>query len=225
MIFNDDLIFIHIGKTGGMSCSAYLLDNLRPPVYNCHSAAASERDHSKNEGVVIRSDAFRHFNLAEALKYIEQFNGKQMSDFRKVVAVIRHPYTLEYSFYEHMQKPGAKASRRDDARLLELADGTFKDFVANAGYHRKDHTQDDFVRLNNGIPDRVELVRFEELSLAFPRAVAAFLRRGATQRFPHVNRTAYQTDIRDALNDEVMELIYKKHRFMFDSGLYSTTFK
>ncbi len=32
MIFSDGFLFIHIGKTGGMSCSQFLLNNLKTPV-------------------------------------------------------------------------------------------------------------------------------------------------------------------------------------------------
>jgi len=221
MIFNNDLIFIHIGKTGGLSCSEYLLHNLQPPVYNCHREALNEM--IKTDGIVPRTDVGRHCTLAEALDYIGQLNGKQLKDFAKVVAVIRHPYTLEYSFYKHLQKPSVRERRKSPPHLLELAKGDFKTFVERAGYHRPDHTQDDFVRLGNEIPICVEFIKFEQLTVAFPQAVSRFFRKGAHASLPHHNRTEYQSNIGKELTDDVKELIYQKHKFMFDSGLYSTT--
>ena len=223
MIFNNDLIFIHIGKTGGISCSDYLLHNLQPPVYNCHLEVVAEIKRLKIDGIVPKPDISRHCTLTEALDYIWRFNGKRLKDFAKVVAVIRHPYTLEHSFYNHLQKPRVRERRKKDARLLELAKGDFKTFVEKAGYHRKDHTQDDFVRLGTEIPICVELVRFEQLSVAFPEAVSRFIRKADVRHFPHHNRTKYQSNLCKELTDDVKELIYQKHKFMFDSGLYSTT--
>jgi len=94
--------------------------------------------------------------------------------------------------------------------------------VAKAEYHRKDTTQDDFIRLDKEIPSCVELVRFEELAVSFPKSVSHFIRKGATSPFCHANRTEYKTNIREVLTDEAKELLYQKHKFMFDSGLYST---
>jgi hypothetical protein len=223
MIFNNDLIFIHIGKTGGLSCSDYLLHNLQPPVYNCHHDAAAEVKRLKIDGVVPRPDISRHCTLTEALDYVARFSGKQLKDFAKVVAVIRHPYTLEYSFYSHLQKPRVRERRKEEARLLELAQGDFKTFVQEAGYHRKDHTQDDFVRLGAEIPNCVELVKFEQLPAAFPEAVSRFVKKANVRSLPHHNRTEYQSNLHEKLTDDVKELIHQKHKFMFDSGLYSTT--
>ena len=196
MIFNDDFIFIHIGKTGGMSCSDYLLHNLKPPVYNCHhNATADMKRLKKTGGIVPVPEIHRHCTLQEALDFIGQFNGKQLSDFTKVVAVIRHPYTLEYSFYKHLQKPPVRENRKDNKRLLELADGDFKTFVEKAQLHRKDHTQDTFFHVDNKIPSNLELVRFERLPVDFEKAVSPFLKRWGKCAFPHYNRTKYSSGI------------------------------
>ena len=206
-----------------MSCADYLLHTLQPPVYHCNHEVFALTKYLKMDGIVPIPDIDRHCTLREALDFIGQFNGKQLRDFAKVVAVIRHPYTLEYSFYKHLQKPRVRERRKNETRLLELANGDFKTFVEKAEYHREGHTQDDFVRLGNEIPSCVELVRFEQLPVAFPEAVSRFIRKEGGYPFPHHNRTAYQSNICKELTDDVKELIYQKHKFMFDSGLYSTT--
>jgi len=221
MIFTKDLIFIHVGKTGGMSCSVYFLENLQPPVYNCHQEVFDQINSLEADGIIPISDINRHCNLAEALEYIKKFDGRQLEDFKKVVAVIRHPYMLEFSHYTHLRKPKVRNRRGKYDPSTKLADGDFKTFVEKAGYHRKNHTQDDFVRINDEIPSCVELVKFEQLSDAFPKAVSNFIKKGATFTFPRRNKTEYQTNIRDELTDDVKELIYRKHKFIFDSGLYS----
>jgi hypothetical protein len=224
MIFNEGLIFVHIGKTGGMSCSEYLLRNLRTPVFNCHEDAREDLERIGRKGVIPRADILRHSTLAESLEYISRFNGKSLADFAKIVVVIRHPYTLEYSLYKHLQKPAVIKRRKADRtdRDLALANGDFRIFVEKADYHRCGHSQDAFFRIQGDVPDSVELVRFEDLSTAFPRAVSRYLEHEATRSFPHHNRTEYECDVSCELTEEVKELIYEKHRYMFDSGLYST---
>ena len=226
MIFNDEMIFIHIGKTGGMSCSKYLLRNLKPPVYNCHRGALDEmKNLPKTDGIVPvpEIDINRHSTLTEALDFIRKFKGKTIDDFSKIVAVIRHPYTLEYSFYKHLRKPRVVERRKaKNADLLSLAEGDFKNFVEKAPYHRRGYSQDSFFKVANEVPDNVELVRFERLSIDFPAAVAPFLKKGSESQLPHHNRTEYQSDISQVLTEDVKTLLYQKHKFMFDSGLYST---
>jgi hypothetical protein len=221
MIFNDQLMFIHIGKTGGSSCAEYLIHNLRGPAYNCHAEADLEL---APLGIAdmqpLTRFRRRHATLAEAGEYVREFDGRTLASFAKIVAAIRHPYTLEYSHYRYMQLPAVRERERHNPGLLERTSGDFRDFVARAGYHRANTRQEDYFLVDGAIPANVELVRYEELAEAFPRAVRDFLKPGAAFPFPHSNRTGYEGGVRAELSDEVEELVYRKHRYMFDSGLY-----
>jgi len=245
MIFNDEIIFIHIGKTAGMSCSRYLLHNLKPPVYNCHNTAAAETEKIGVPGVIPCEDIkmHRHSTLTEALQYIEKFNGKQLEDFRKVFAVIRHPFSLEFSVYNHLKKPHVKELRKDYPSFSQLAEGPFIDFIKKGGYHRPKTPPDQFFRLNGEVPANVELIRFEEIAESFPKAVAPFVKKDCNYPFPLRNVTHYKTNVWSILynfikldtkrklyqrkmlecelTDEAKELIINKYKYMFDSGLYS----
>ena len=220
MVFNDELIFIHLGKTGGLSCSKYLLLNLQAQVYSCHKTADRDVPAKRAESITPLKGVGRHCTLREALDFISSYNGKNLSDFKKVVAVIRHPFTLEYSYFKHLQKPEIKEQRKKSQILTNLADGDFKSFVEKANYHRIDHPQERFFLLDGEIPDSVELIKFENLAQTFPAAVAPFLKEEELEPFPYINRTDYQSNAPD-LTDEIKEMIYHKHRYMFDSGLYS----
>jgi hypothetical protein len=224
MIFNDQLMFIHIGKTGGSSCAEYLIHNLRGPAYDCHAEADRELAPLGIEGVYpLTQFRRRHATLAEAGEYVREFDGRMLAGFAKIVAVIRHPYTLEYSHYRYMQLPAVRERERHNPGLLERTSGDFRDFVARAGYHRANTRQEDYFLLDGAIPGNVELVRYEELAAAFPRAVDAFLKPDAAFAFPHSNRTGYSTRVHAELTEEVEALIYRKHQYMFDSGLYERT--
>jgi hypothetical protein len=221
MIFNQNLIFIHIGKTGGMSCARYLLEHLHLPVYNCHKQAENElRRYPELKHAIPLQGIGRHCTLIEALEFIQDFNGKTLFDFKKVIAVIRHPYTLEYSYYRHMQKPGVLQNNRTFPNQQKLATLDFQSFVAKADHHRFGHPQEKFFLVDGKIPKTVELIRFEELSAAFIPAVAPYVKEEEIPPFPEANRTQYLSNLEEHLSPEVRELIYQKHKYMFDSGLY-----
>ncbi len=223
MVFNDELIFIHIGKTGGMSCSRFLLENLKPTVYNCHPGADNEIGRwPKMHGALPLCDTHRHWTLAQSLDYLNLFNGKGLDDFKKVVAVVRDPLSLEYSFFTHLQKPHVREQRGLNAKpLFDLADGDFLEFVKRAGYHAPGLSQDDFVRLDGEIPDCVELVKFESLDPDFENAVKPFLREDADEGLRQSNRSAYKSPVEDLVTNELIDSVYKKHQYMYDSGMYS----
>ena len=61
----------------------------------------------------------------------------------------------------------------------------------------------------------------EDISKALPAAVAAYCRPRARQRFPHQNRTSGKNRLRELISDEIREVLYNKHRWMFDQGYYS----
>lgn len=221
MIFNDRMMFIHIGKTGGSSCSDYLLHNLQGPAWNCHADADRELAPLGIAGMHPRTDIKRHCTLPEALDYVRAIDGRGIDGFEKIVTVIRHPYTLEYSHYHYMKRPDVREREKGNPGLLERTSGDLADFAARAGYHRKDTPQEGYFLVDGAVPANVELVRYEELAEAFPRAVAPFLKPGASFPFPHVNRTGYEGRVDDEMDDAVEALIYRKHRWMFDSGLYA----
>ena len=206
-----------------MSCSRYLLENLRTPVYNCHKQAESDQRVRLKHTIPVQALG-RHCTLSEVLEFLQGFNGKTLNDFSKVVVVIRNPFELEYSFYRHMQKSAVLEQNRNHAFLKHFANMDFKTFVERAGYHRRKHPQEKFFLLDDQVPEIVELIRFEELESDFPGAVAAYLKDGPVTPFPHANKTTYMSELQAELSPEVREMIYRKHKFMFDHGFYDVNY-
>ncbi len=221
MLFTEELIFIHIGKTGGMSCSDYLHRVLRGPIYASPLPDSYVQSPSVAAKVEPLDPIWRHCTLKEALRAIKELTGKEQGDFKKALMVIRHPYTLEYSLYKHFKKDKVREFhlKRDSSRT-ELSRLPFPEFIVEAGYHREHHPQEAFFLIDGVMPRFVELIRFEELAQGLAKAVEPFVEEGADCSFPHHNETRYSTDLESELTDEVKELIYQKHRYMFDSGLY-----
>ena len=224
MIFNEDLIFIHIGKTGGLSCSHYLLKNLPGEINNCHDRAENEirKLGLEDRNIIARPDIGfnRHNSLSEALAFIKTIKNKQLNDFKRVLVVIRHPITLEYSYFKHIQKPRVK-KRRKNTRFKDLSGRSFEYFIEHAPYHRSDHPQEAFFLIDGKIPENVTLIKFENLAEEFTAAVREFLPDGEKEPFPHRNKSKAEVTLEHDLSEREKELIYKKHAFMFDEGFYT----
>ena len=214
------MIFIHIGKTGGMSCTNYLLNNLAEPVYSVHQEATQEAARLGLSHINCHSSLTRHCTLERGLDFIRELTGRVLADFDRVTAVFRHPVTLEHSFYEHLKKPHVQERRKADQALLDLANGDFLTFVRESGYHRPGLAQQDFVTIDGSIPDCVTIVKFEHLADEFPLAVSPFLKSSGTTDFPHNNKSNYQSPLTDLITPDVLEAVYEKHAFLFDNKFY-----
>jgi len=221
VIFNDNVLFIHIGKTGGLSCSDYLLNNLQPPVYNCHADALRDAERYDSTEVIPVISVPRHAILAEAAAFTNDLKGMTLDMFKTIIAVVRNPYTLEHSYYQHLRKPRVRKRIMDsDPEILNLAAGDFGVFVERAGYHREDTRQEDFFTVDGEMPKNVTLLRFEDVRNSLPEAIANYRKAGPEFPFPHRNKSDYDNSLTELLTPEVEELIYQKHRYMFDSGIY-----
>ena len=220
MICNDRLLFIHVGKNGGMSCTRYLLEHLRRPVLSVHAEAETELTQWGLRDIEARTGLNRHCTLAAALAFTRRELKKDLGDFEKIVAVFRHPVTHEYSFYQHLRKPEVIARRqRQQPHLVALAQGDFLSFIKGAGFHRPNLPQEAYVMVDGVIPDNVAIARFETLTTQFPKLVQPFTRNQTPGPLPHSNRTLYTEP--PTFSNAELTAIYAKHRYLFDAGYYS----
>ena len=226
MIFNEEIVFIHNGKAGGTSCSQFLLDHLKRPLYNCHRNAVGDPQlKGRSAGVTPVPHIARHCTLKMALAEIYKLTTRKIEDFQKVFVVIRNPYELEYSYYCHLQKPGVVSRvSKTRPRLVELAKSGFKNFVLHSGYHSL-YPQEGFF-LVDGIqpPENVELIRFETLETSFPVAVGPYLQTKNPTFFPNLNRSNYEADLNKLLTPDIQQLIIHKHEYMFELGYYEKAY-
>ena len=64
-------------------------------------------------------------------------------------------------------------------------------------------------------------MRLEHLDQALPGAVVDWLLPGAKTNVEQRNISPGESELGQLLNEELRELLYNKHRWIFDQGLYS----
>ena len=99
MIISDDVLFLHVRKTGGTSASQFLLETLPAPIhYFCRAPNATVH----REGLT-HENGNPHQTLAEAQEFLRR-EGRELSEFRLIMAVVRNPYDHFVSHYSYQRR-------------------------------------------------------------------------------------------------------------------------
>jgi hypothetical protein len=110
MIISDDVLFLHVRKTGGTSASQFLLETLPAPIhYFCRAPNATV--HRKG---LTHENGNPHQTLADARDYLRQ-QGRELSDFRLIMAVVRNPYDHFISHYSYQRRRSTEVTTIDRA--------------------------------------------------------------------------------------------------------------
>jgi len=211
LIWNNELLFLHVPKTGGMSVTDFLLDNLALPVhYTTDSKHRRKKRARFHEGR-------RHETLVEAEGYFNSMRNSSISDFEVVVAVMRNPYDLEVSRYHYLQK--GNAVDKGLAQDLAVA-GDFTQYLREAPFFGASPPRiDRYFTIMGSMPDNLRIIRYENLEQDFHRLVGPHLA-NKRARLPHMNKSA-RSDWRDYFDEEAEELCYQRHAWFFDKGYYT----
>jgi len=230
VVFNRQLLFIHIPKAGGTSCTNYLCQHLEGPIFSS-SLKSTLEDHHFNAKLI---SGYSHETLEEAYGDHQRLladTGIDIRDVPEVLAVIRHPYSLElsiYNFYRNGRSNVLQAKpfqTPEVAAKIELAQGDIKNFVERSGYFRTDSEgrglrTEDYLMLDGELPTSLTLLKMETLDADFPASVKHLVSPTADS-FERANVTMNPRKLtEDALDAGAREAIYQKHRWLFDSGYY-----
>ena len=99
MIISDDVLFLHVPRAGGTSATQFLLNTLPTPIHyisRTPNATVCREDLTHENG-------HPHQTLSEAQEYLRR-HGRELSDFRSIMAVVRNPYDHFVSHYSYQKR-------------------------------------------------------------------------------------------------------------------------
>jgi len=216
MVYNNKVLFIHIGKTGGTSAANYLCKTLEAPVFN---VIPEGDEKGKAIGYETTLKGRRHATLEEAQKFLKPLN-KDIKSFEKIYAVIRNPYLLEislFNYYTKLYKSGAINLDKAPRRKKAIENGVFDTFVKEKFYHRNNLNIRKYVTIDGKIPENVTLIKFEELQDEFLKIGKEY--GNGNQDFPYLNKSK-KGNIKDHITPELELIIYRKYKWVFQVGNY-----
>lgn len=220
MLYTDDVLFLHVPKTGGMSTTIYLLGNLKGNITLVEPKRRIEDalKHVPFDDVEARLtlvEGKRHEDLEQADRVLNGV-GRSLSDFRVILATIRNPYDLEVSYFHHLQKKHVVARRSANSEAVQIAlSGDFTQFAEAAPFagHLPSRLERYF-QVNGQVPANLHIVRFESMIETIPQIIKPYSFERAN--FLHRNQSADRTKWQSYLTQQSENAIYNKHRYLFD---------
>lgn len=213
MVFNEDILYLHIGKTGGMSTTIFLCENLTGNVFNVTPTKAKDKF-----GKAINVDGQRHATLLEAKSFLKENYKRGLKDFKYIVAGLRHPYDLEISLFSHLRKKYLKKDLHSEIKINSVKDNSFDQFLKANLYHRLNTPYEDYVSINERVPKKLRYIRFENIDADLNKLISD-LGYSIKVKLPHRNKSKRDFDVSD-LTESQKTIIQNKYRWIFDQKLY-----
>jgi hypothetical protein len=210
VIFNENLLFVHVPKTAGMSISAHLLELLPGPVY----VTAAEPETAVGPGVV-QLPGHRHERLCEVDDVVGP-HGFSLKRFPLILAVIRNPYELEVSRYAYLQA-GHAHDGGPAQRLAMMQD--FETFASDSPYYGKRHSGiEGYFTVSGRRPEALRVVRYEQLDDDLREALAS-VGLASVAQLPWRNRSRHD-HWRCYYTPAAEQAVYERFRWVFEQGWY-----
>lgn len=205
MILSPDVLFIHVPKTGGMSLTEYLLENL--PGEKIVTAPAGHTEQLPQVRVVVGK---RHETLAEAVAVMREL-GRALDSVQRIIAVVRNPYAIEVSYYHYLRlgHPWDRGALQDIAMSDDF--DRFVQFVPypSAGGGVPIET---WYTLDGQMPEQMCILRLEHIRPDLARALDGIV--DVPEQLPVTNATQHG-DWRDYVNEQNEPIIFRKYEWLF----------
>ena len=134
LVFNRDLLFVHVPKAAGTSISRYLLTVLPPPVYYVRPKAFPDLD--GGGGVYIEGK--KHQTLREARNFVRGY-GFRFAKLPLILAVMRNPYDAMVSGYHYHGRTGSP--NPESVRQKMASEMTFQQYVEESRQNKSWHNK------------------------------------------------------------------------------------
>lgn len=211
MLWNDSVLYLHVPKTGGMTVSKRLLERLPRPVY-----CAVPSGHESGPDDVRAVPGIRHETLDDARTLLAGF-GRTLDSFARILVTIRNPMALEVSRYFFLRM-GSPHDRNSDQELADNVD--FPTFAARSTFYGREEANIERWILLDGEPlPNLVVVRQERLEEDLSDALASVGLGHIASGLDTVNASRHE-DYRTYLTPDAERTIYRRYRWVYDSGLY-----
>ncbi len=212
MIFNRDVLFIHVPKTGGMAVTECLLEALPKPVFYSHPHA---HDPDLAARGVVQIPGRRHETAAMCRETMAR-HGHDFDALKLIIAVARDPYETEVSRYAYMQNGNAW----DNGANQELAmEGDFEAFARESQSHGGGRARiEDYFEIDGHIPVALRVLRQENLEAEL-RAALAGAGIASCPALGRLNATGHG-DWQRYYTRGAEEAVHGRYRWLFDRGYY-----
>jgi len=213
LIFNNDFLFLHVPKTGGIALSSELLQKLKPPIYY---TLPSGHQSVKIPGVMYLNGK-RHENLNQAMKFFDNHKrvlARKLDDYKTILIVIRNPYEIVVSRYHYLllNNPWDKGPAKDIALT-----SSFEEFAINAPHY---FNLKKYIIHNNVIPKNLHIIRYNDLKTQINRKISTHLK-SKISLSERKNATTHNHWQEYITTEAIEHNIYQKFKFAFDKGFYS----
>ena len=230
--YNDEVLFIHIPKTGGHSVRKWLTERL--PDVITHETVGTKLP-------------MGHLRLAD----VERFLGRKPESFKRIIAVVRDPYEQQLSQWLYLQNRYARNFHHihdvvaaQYPTLTQFLQDPLCDyhvaFEQHNGYgstHTNTPRQTGDTYQNHGgfipywvgidgeLPDNVELIQLEHLEERLPCAVCdvQWTKLDKDPVVPRLNATPLRGSVRDYYTLPGAKIVEDKFSWTFSQGLYETS--
>lgn len=212
MIWNENILFLHLPKTAGMSMTALMKHYLSGRVCISEPGIAEKQE---KDGVTYFPGK-RHENLFDAESFFT-YRNRSIFSFKKIFVVMRNPYDLEVSRYFYLRK-GNEVDRGPAQEIAKTS--SFSEYLEKAPFFGQNPPRlDKYFSMGGMMPDNLVVLRYENLENDIEFHLSPYFK-SESYEFGHINKSN-RKPVGELYNKETEEMCYRRHRWFFDKGFYS----